>query len=133
MSGPVLALLSALFRLQFVTSGPTYCLLPEHVESSSSLYGSSYCWSWCCTRWLWSEDVLDTLAPIITNSDAMIEVAAVSLGQICTGTYNRTLHLIQKLMGRLTPALKYRSQISLGLGLASYSLVGAKRRRSAES
>jgi len=103
-------------------SDPPIALLPEHVESSSSIIrsaaivglGVAYAGSG-------REDVLDTLAPIITNSDAMIEVAfaAVSLGQIYTGTCNSDIAslIVQKLMEASDASLEISESNFLGLGL----------------
>jgi len=103
-------------------SDPPIALLPEHIESSSSIIrsaaivglGVAYAGS---AR----EDVLDTLAPIITSADAMIEVAfaAVSLGQVYTGTCNSEIAslIVQKLMEASDASLEISESNFLGLGL----------------
>jgi len=103
-------------------SDPPIALLPEHVESTSPIMrsaaivalGIAYAGS---AR----PDVLDALAPIVSDSETIVEVsfAALSIGQTYVGTCNSEVAslVIQKFMEASDLSLEAPDTKFLGLGL----------------
>jgi 26S proteasome regulatory subunit N1 len=103
-------------------SDPPIALLPEHVESTSPIMrsaaivalGIAYAGS---AR----PDVLDTLAPIVSDSETIVEVsfAVLSIGQTFVGTCNSEVAslVIQKFMEASDLSLEAPDTKFLGLGL----------------
>jgi 26S proteasome regulatory subunit N1 len=103
-------------------SDPPIALLPEHVESTSLIMrsaaivalGIAYAGS---AR----PDVLDTLAPVVSDSETMVEVsfAVLSIAQTFVGTCNSEAAslIIQKFMEAPDTSLEAPDTKFLGLGL----------------